>query len=305
VEYDPVDRVVVLKPSKGLDAGDYSVRVIAPKNASDASGIRAFDGVPMAEDVSWDFTVDTTTMAEEPNRKVDFCSAEQACTAPTATPTLPLRNRVNDIVKTCAGINGCHVPLEHAKSLIGEALLLTGGEDAGGAPAQIRRIIAEHLVAPETATAPDPGEPRPSGQDTFGRNMPFIDPNNPGNSYIIYKMIIGMVTCPGGGAADPMFCSGEGGTYGGSAVYPSDLYAPDGGICTDTVLHQRGDFVSYPAWVPVKLWEPPGSGEYERLRNHVKGYQMPKDDAASPYDIHLLSAWIANGAPTANCPVTQ
>jgi hypothetical protein len=302
VEYDPVDRVVVLKPNKALGVGQYKVRVLAPKNASDAGGIRAFDGVPMAEEFSWEFAVDASAMAEEPNRKVDFCSAEQACAMPTdAKPVLDQFN-VEALIEGCAGTSGCHVPSDkHLPQPAGEALILNAGEDAGGTPAQIRRIIAQHQVAPQTAIDPDPGQPRTLGGGAFGRNMPFIDPRNAGNSYVLYKMIIGMLICPGGGAADPLYCSGDGGTYGGAAVFASDFYGLDAGTCTDSFLHHAGDPQPYASWVPLDSWNPPAAGEYERLRYHIRGLQMPQGGAAPPYDIHMLSAWIANGAPVADC----
>jgi hypothetical protein len=312
VEYDPVDRVVVLKPPpKGLDVGMYTVRVLAPKNSDDTTGIRAFDGVPMAAEDSWDFSVDPNKAAEEPNRKIDFCAEEQACPAPMGDAGIAdqkpvtAKSSVQEIVHgTCAAEGACHMPPDEPgktlKILIGEAVIF-GDPDPQSSAVQIKRIISQHQVAPQTATDPDPGLARTSG-DTFGRNMPLIDPKNPGNSYILYKMIIGMVTCPGGGGADPSYCSGDGGTYGGSATFMSDFYAADAGACTDTVLHHAGDLVSFPSWLPGGLWHPAAEGEYERLRYHIRGLQMPQGSAAAPYDIHLLSAWIANGAPTANCP---
>jgi hypothetical protein len=238
VEYDPVDRVVVLKPpAKGLDVGMYKVRVLAPGNAGDTTGVRAFDGVPMAEEVSWGLTVDASTMAQEPNRKLDFCSAEQACQMPTDPKPGPDLDSVNDLVQGCAGSNGCHVPSPGDKSRTGEALLLSIGEDAGGVPAQVRRLIAEHQVAPQTATDPDPGQARKPGEEPFGRNMPFIDPGQPGNSYILYKMIIGMLVCGGGGAVDPSACTANPDKVG----FTADSYGPDGGACTDSILHKKGD----------------------------------------------------------------
>jgi hypothetical protein len=314
VEYDPVDRVVVLKPPvKGLDVGEYKVRVLAPKNAGDSTGVRSFDGVPMAEEVSWNFTVDPNqTSSDEPNRKIDFCASERACPAPmddagiAAQKPVPDENSVEQIVKNCASEGSCHQPPDDpgkpSKVLIGEALIL-GSQDPGSAAVQIKRIISQHQVAPQTATDPDPGQPRTTGPDTFGRNMPFIDPRNPGNSYIIYKMIVGMLTCPGGGGADPSYCSGDGGGYNGSGTtFPADFYAADAGACTDSVLHRTGDPIPFPAWVPTGKWHPPADGEYDRLRYHIRGLQMPQGGFAPPYDIHLLSAWIANGAPVASCP---
>jgi hypothetical protein len=98
VEYDPVDRVVVLKPppNKGLDTGPYKMRVLAPKNSDDSNGIRAFDGVPMAEEFSWEFMVDASAMAQEPNRTVGFALRSRParcplrlrrCPQPTASMT--------------------------------------------------------------------------------------------------------------------------------------------------------------------------------------------------------------------------
>jgi hypothetical protein len=311
VEYDPVDRVVVLKPppNKALDVGLYKVRVLAPKNANDTGGIRAFDGVPMAEEFVWEFSVDSSAMPQEPNRKIDFCAAEQGCMpaddAGTVQKPVPDQSSIKDVVHSCASEGSCHMPPDDPakppKSLVGEPLILSQGPDNGGEAAQIRHIIAQHQVAPQTATDPDPGQARTTGADTFGRNMPFIDPKNPGNSYILYKMIIGMLTCPGGGAADPSYCAGDGGSYSGGAVFNSDFYGVDGGACTDSVVHHAGDLIPYPTWVPTDSWKPPADGEYDRLRYHIRGLQMPQGGAAPPYDIHVLSAWIAAGPPVTDC----
>ena len=92
-EYDPVDRVVVLKPvePQGLAVGLYKVRLLAPKNDTDTTGIRAFDGVPLAREDSFEFTVDASIIADEPNRAVDYCAAEMGCLKSTDLAPVPCK----------------------------------------------------------------------------------------------------------------------------------------------------------------------------------------------------------------------
>ena len=88
VEYDPVDRVVVMKPQQRLmPMTRYNVRLLPPKNDSDTSGIRAFDGVAVDRGVPFAFTTgDASASAAEPNRAIDFCTA--------ARPRAPCLTRV-------------------------------------------------------------------------------------------------------------------------------------------------------------------------------------------------------------------
>jgi hypothetical protein len=202
-----------------------------------------------------------------------------------------------------------------AKARTGEALILRDNPDPDGVPSAIKRIATQRLVPPETAIDPDPGVARTSGQDTFARNMPYIDRNNPGNSFILYKMIIGMLRCPfdedpsRNALSDPSYC-GPDGTYAGSkSAFPGDRYncadSPDAGAPEGGAPYKEGDFIPYRVepWVPDKLWKPPVPGEYARLRYRIRGNPMPSaEGVAGPQDMYMISAWIAAGAPTAVCP---
>jgi len=314
VEYDPVDRVVVLHPPpKGLDVGLYKVRVLPPKNDADQFGIRAFDGVPMAKEFSFEFTVDASQIPDEPNRAVDFCTAEIVCTAPDAgtagTPTSRENSVAGTIAGSCAGESSCHLRRDSTEKVptnvvLGDSVIFSELADKGGVAAAMHRVVDQRLVAPETAVDPDPGSPRTSGPDSFGRNMPFIDPKNPGNSYIVYKMILGTLHCPAGpndDSVDPGYCSGDGGTFGFESRYRADSYEYDAGGCNGTIVHHADDRIPYGAWVPEAQWKSPAAGEYGRLASRIRGNSMPPGDA-TPQDIHMFSAWIAAGAPVKTCP---
>ena len=131
--------------------------------------------------------------------------------------------------------------------------------------------------------------------------MPFIDPKNPGNSYILYKMILGTLHCPAGptdDAVDPLEL--QPGTRAATDFRPStciDYYEYDAGGCNGTVVHQKGDLVPYPSWVPDAEWKSPAANEYQRLAFRIRGTSMPPNQGVAPQDLHRISAWIAAGAP--------
>ncbi len=345
VEYDPVDRVVVLKPQRPLAAGQYKVRVLAPKSDTDETGIRAFDGVPLAQETSFELTVDASVTSVEgcpwgaplptcePRRTVDYCTpVEKACMLGTCTVPQSVGESVASYMGGYCALSTCHVPSLPKRGPIGEAFLLNDGPDAGGVAGAIARIVHERVVAPESATDPDPAAPRQAGQGTLVGNMPYIDPGNPGNSFVLYKMIIGMLHCPAGEndavLPESMHCApgADGGYQGSLTVQPNAAFykcsdittalgeagvEPDAGTCPKLdpttlplPLHAEGDFIPYlvEPWVPDSKWASPIAGEYARLRYRIRGNPMPSSDGLEgPQNMHMISAWIAKGAPTAPC----
>jgi hypothetical protein len=328
VEYDPVDRVVVLKPQKALDPGRYNIRVIPPKTADDANGLRAFDGVPLAKEYSFAMTVVTGGMAKEPKRKVDFCAApysgcdapKDACTAPSKDTGFSTKEYIQ---QSCGTEANCH--LASTKPLKTEfvgATLLFDDADNGGVQTALKRIIQNQLVPPESAVDPDPGVARVTDPTTFARNMPYIDPHNPANSFMLYKVIMGQLRCPetqDGDNAVTGYCQGD--KYPASLLFGADVYdctklpapmtAAAGAACPPfdpgaaMPIYTKGNITPYLAepWVPDTEWKPPILGEYNRLRLHVRGNPMPSPAGGEgPVNLHLLSAWIAAGAPVTDCP---
>src|SRR5262249_38702867 len=143
----------------------YNVRVLAPKNENDGSGIRAFDGVPLAKEFSFAFTTgDAMATANEPKRTVDYCKAVNIGCIPPMSPGCRATKagggfrgtRYRD--ETGAGDQTCHsgsTPLRSGRT--GQVLLIDDALD-GEKPARVARSIAgiakARTVAPESALDP-------------------------------------------------------------------------------------------------------------------------------------------------------
>jgi Bacterial Ig-like domain len=324
-QYDPVDRVAVWTPTVDLTPNlRYNVKILAPANADDPSGIRAFDGAPLEEEFVFSFTTgDGTNAAVEPKRTIAFCDvAPQLCTAANSRNScrVPARDSTANgpfrIFQSCADGNvSCHGPATiEGAGPFGGALQLQTEDD-------IRSLVQTAQVATETATGPDPLAPHRSVGSAFGRNMPYIDAKSPANSYLLYKIIVAAPPhCPldpneDSPYNDPSFCSGSG--YNSPAGFSADLYecasVPDAGRSADggclappatARKYAQGDLVpaAVEPWIPPDKWTSPAPGEYERLRQRIRGEPMPfGDGVTSRSTASNLSAWIAAGAEVSTC----
>ena len=324
-QYDPADRVAAwLLPWDLLPDTRYNVRIRAPATEKDAWGIRAFDGAPLEKEFTFAFHTakDGSVPANEPRRDIGFCDPvpvgcplpANACDTPDPTPrTTPAPS---GILPSCAtGFANCHTPGGLARAgPQGSVLSL--------APADIRRLVAGE-VATQTATAPDPAVAQRGPSDLFGQNMPYIDRNRPGNSYLLYKLILAdSLDCLGesGPFVDPAVCAeGQEGAY---ARFSKDLYDckdlpdarapgdPDSGCPSDagvTILARAiadaGDIEPPPVepWIRADQWQPPAPGEYARLRSRIRGQGMPPDARISHQWVQTMSAWIGAGAKLDAC----
>lgn len=226
--YDPVRRTVTyrLKDTDTLVAGTkYWLTVFAP-TATSAFGFRAFDGAALEANVELQFS---TAMTNPPGGPVDpslddtqkrTVSEELFCTASACVTSCGM----DDACKSkCAvgrslpaGCSGCHGSIEMGGS--------AQGLDLSG-PNRISAIIGR--VAHQTQTGGNADEPETKPR-RFGRAMPQIEPGNPGNSYLIYKMLAGPIYARSAAAAD--LAPGELDRLRASVVVglpmpPSDLYA--------------------------------------------------------------------------------
>jgi hypothetical protein len=202
--YDPVWQRVTLKLRDGkLQAGvKYWLTLLVP-SAKSPFGILAFDGAPLAAPVTLEFSVAAqdppgSGPAPTPSGEELFCTASAcvtACDAPeacaTACPTGDAKC-VSDCAKLCK--SKCPVANSIPNSCGGCHGLAPDGTwgAAAGVDLSSAAMIASTAIghaAHQTQTgehASDPDEkPR-----RFGRAMPLLDPNNPGNSYLLYKMLI-------------------------------------------------------------------------------------------------------------------
>jgi hypothetical protein len=67
---------------------------------------------------------------------------------------------------------------------------------------------------------------------------------------------------------------------------------------------KKGDLLSplHESRVPDDAWQPPAKGEYDRLRQRIRGAGMPQGSVVSRADALAISAWIADGARVESCP---
>jgi hypothetical protein len=268
IEYDPVDRVVVAKLNGALlPTQRYTVRLVAPTASAPDQGVRAFDDAALAKDVTFAFTTgDASAMPTlpEPMRAADFCGA-----MPSPGGTF----------KSPCGLAGCHGPAGQGAPMGGALRLVP---DSGSRVDAIRALLGasgsgQPTVAIETATAADPTAARRGGTGPFGQNMPYLDPTNPGNSYVVYKMMFNQLSIT------PSPCLFD----------PREPTIEEGATCDPGTS-------SVQPWVPNGSGKPPVLGEYDRLKGRIRGNGMSGDVAA----LRSVSAWIAAGAttPMADCP---
>jgi hypothetical protein len=316
-QYDPVDRVAtwvirgVLMPLTR-----YNVRLFAPTDPQDQSGVRAFDGAPLAKETTFAFT----TMCErhqgnlppdaapdpcmsfpqlEPPRTHGFCSTKTLCSVPATICDGPMPAALTTtphdfFANTCTSGGSCHGE-GSTRGVSGVALRFDDDGKGGGLYGAVGRLVADAVVANETATGIDPAAAGRNALAQFGRNMPYIDATNPGNSYLLYKMILALAPrCP----VDPneesatnvsIVCDPEGAFA--TWRYTQDYYdcgevarvAADAGVARDPTgacpsdagfpelpkRGKKGDLLSplHESRVPDDAWQPPAKGEYDRLRH--------------------------------------
>jgi hypothetical protein len=177
VVYDPVERVVELRVPRGQAFKPqtlYQVVLNVPKDEGDF-GLRAFDGAPLTEAElplhSSFFT--GTAPVEHPDEDVPTCQ-----TVLTEVLGQPLGN--------CAG-SACHAS---ANNRLGDSILAGPpyGLSLDGPEPFMRTAVRR--VAHETELGDESGGIPAERSSRFGVRMPLIDPHNPGNSYLLYKLLM-------------------------------------------------------------------------------------------------------------------
>jgi hypothetical protein len=200
--YDPVRRTVTYRlPAMAALVADtkYWLTILAPTDAS-PFGFRAFDGASLSSNIVLQFT---TAKTNAPGGPVDpslddaakrTVSEELFCTASACVASCGM----DDVCKgRCAvrkslpsSCGSCHGPIEIGGSAMG--LDLSGAN-------RINAVIGR--VANQTQTGGNADEPDTKPR-RFGRAMPQIEPGNAGNSYLLYKMLIGPIYERSSAAAD-------------------------------------------------------------------------------------------------------
>lgn len=232
--YDPVRRVVTYRlPAMAALVADakYWLTVLSPTDTS-PFGFRAFDGARLEANVVLQFT---TAVTNPPGGPVDpslddaakrtvseelFCVASACVTACGMDDLCKGKCAVSDSLP--AGCGGCHSPIENGTAAMG--LDLSAGNRIGAIIGRVanQTQMGAHADEPDT-------KPR-----RFGRAMPHVDPGNPGNSYLLYKMLVGPIYARSSAAAD--LAPGEIDRLRASVVVglpmpPYDFYAiPESGV---------------------------------------------------------------------------
>ena len=246
--YDPYERMVVftLQPgARWVPTTLHSVTFEPPDDESDMTGFSAFDGAPLAERTKFSFM--TGDRVTDPNNDVDDVRPRvRFCETDDATEDLPA---AYEVLRGCASA-GCHG---------GEAPVF--GLDLSK-PSAIRDT-AIRVAARQTLNGTSVGAPVANAR-RFGDDMPRLDPGNPGNSYLVYKLLVNPNNHPATGET---------------------MDEPDpwlGGLP--------------PAG-------PPPLDELSRLRGwFVQGEPMPPNSSLRPDQMRSVIRWIMQGAETPECP---
>ncbi len=246
VSYDPVRRVVVLaNPSTSkpwLVAGQPYKLVIPAPAAPDDLSLRAIDGAGLAKTVVIGFfAAPARGVAPEP--QVSFC------------------RDVFPILRACKLCHGAPAAGRPVAAIAGLVL-----ETESGIAATARGRVANATNTGARSTAAPPGT-------AFGIDMPIIDPGNPGNSFLLYKLVQRPPTA-NAWATEP---------------------------CSNAALVPTWDVATMPR---------SGDAETQRLAQFIPGMSMPfraasdtttADTTVSDAELDRLRLWIAQGANVESC----
>jgi hypothetical protein len=216
--YDPVKREVILRLSGGerLDQdAEYQITVFGPTEDG-TPGIRAFDGAPLEQTLELAFTTALTDPAGGPAAGEDevayeeadaFCTVSARCLARCAGDMAceGLCQSTQGALQNCA-FGDCHADGRRQiegtmdSAYIGPAMglvLCTSGPTPSCPDKYLSPMLATAVgkVAHQTQQGnSDPADVNPVLEDPrrFGRAMPIIDPQSPGNSYLVYKILAGI-----------------------------------------------------------------------------------------------------------------
>lgn len=256
VLYDPVARTVTLRnPSPGqtwlTEGQSYRVDLKVPSN-EDKGGLLAIDGAPLERPLSFQFLVGASSGPAWSEPKVSLCA-----------DVLPI------LAAKCLG-SGCHSGTDRkaAASLVLDSSLGI-------------KITAVNRVAQASNTS---GRSTPlAPRRIFGLNMPLVDPGNPGNSWLLYKMLL--------------------------APLPPAPRIPSAYSCTSPTVP------AIAAYTPLAPYsEAPTERETRALQDFLPGREMPfPAPGAEAYEQLPLTfaerervrLWIAEGADVPDCDVCR
>ncbi|AKT41649.1 hypothetical protein [Chondromyces crocatus] len=269
--YNPVEREVIYRqrPDQPPLAPGQKYRLIAFRPSDeDASGFRAFDDAPLQATRQFDFSVlpeSPPGATQERLPQSDFyCRRDPACLAQCTDDACRQQctlwgSGVEPYLRRCSSGAGCHASPDTA----GSGLSLLNSD--------LIQRTAIGKTAHQTQTGEHADEPEFSPR-RFGRAMPIIDPQNPGNSYLLYKLLIG----------------------------PNAI---DHTLDPDDAMQLEGELARLHTSVVVGLPMPPQRTPSFWLHDP----NLPDVDPASIVprvdggDIDIITAWIILGAPIRDC----
>jgi hypothetical protein len=147
----------------------YQLELVAPSDADDF-GIRAFDGAPLRED--------------RVPLKISFFTGIAPVDLPVLTPPTcaDIVGQIFNTTPADCGSSNCHSSANAAQGAP-HGLWLDGRANFG--------VTAVNRVARQTEVGDRSGGVPLEQPSRFGVQMPLIQPGNPGNSYLLYKLLRG------------------------------------------------------------------------------------------------------------------
>ncbi len=267
VDYDPITRVITLlnpNPSQPwLTVGTpYEVVFPLATNEAGSFGLRAIDGAtidPTTQPIAFSASAATGTPFAPPH--IDFCS-----------DVMPIFRAVRkDGIEGACGSASCH-GIPEGKLFSAQGLVLDTEEGI--------RHTAIGVQAEEATTA---GTTTPlASQSVFPVGMPIIDPGNPGDSFLIYKLLKDDYGVPDASGITLRYDILDCGAIPVAQDYPGTPVTDLGPASSD------------------QHFATPDEGA--RLANLVVGRRMPWGDKALSIDeMERIRLWIAQGAVVDDC----
>jgi hypothetical protein len=282
--YDPVARTVTITgpdgPGKAWLTPDQTYHLILPVAAGedDVGGFRAIDRAKLTIPKDYTFRAGQPAGVTEIDPPVDFCG--------TVLPLLTMK---------CSG-SECH-GVQGGGTRTASSLILNTSEGV--------RVTAINRVAQAANTSARSYSPEPAGR-LFGVNMALILPNDPGQSWLMYKLELAAHPKVDAGAKPNFICTPP------NNVASNDAGASDGGV-------------SSARFAPFALGARVEADEIERaiLNDFILGREMPYPappaelipipTTANPNPSNYsrtpltfeereqIRIWIARGAQTTEC----
>ncbi len=283
--YDPVARTVTIAGPNGpgrpwlTPNQAYKLVLGVPEGDNDLGGFRAIDRATLNPSQTLEFPFMTTAETKETQLE----------------PTVSFCHDVFPIFFLKCGGPTCHG---------------TGGSSAASLildTSEGVRNTAVNRVAQAANTSGRAGAGEPAGR-VFGINMPLVEQNNPGNSWLLYKIELARLPRVDAGTHDPF----------------NFIEAPEAGAPPDVPRLPIDSYVCQ--LLPGAPVPPPGANraysplvrfqaeadEIERaiLNDHVAGREMPyPSGSVSSYveapltfqEREIVRLWIAQGASVSEC----